>query len=575
MNRIVWLVAGATALAAPSVAQAGQDFQQPFQVAEAVRPLVSGERVRVQKMVRDINSAMQAFSGESPADLQDPATAKKWQDSVERYRTALARYPQLDDPDVQAATAAFQAYEKTVAGGLSGAGTAAAEAPAAPAAKATATTSSKPAAAPKPAASDVPPLVSGQRVRVKKLARDMESAMQTINKGGVAPFQDPEYAQKWQNSVERFRNEVGNYPQVDDPDVQAAAAKLAEMENLVAFGIREAAKQTAELGDVQAILANIEKILRANRSPRWLPPPFDLEVAKGWVAEAANAKQTAQKALAELQRIAPTAYLPRNVGTVQEGAPYDDQDLDRLMRFAQSIITDVDNAVTETDNNLKLQFKTQDDTLNYFRGLDPNDESDKMNAFLAEGAEEDIYGRFEKELALAESVVAYQVAFGKEPAANTAARVEEIKQLRKTYAENRQKALGDSKLPEPKSTDKARLAIAKEIIEKPRYEFGQHGPIVLTTAEVVDREKQVSEAEIKDIDVSITGTVTLSGTQTTWNYKWQEFKFATPVKDTDTGKWHIWWITAKNFSSGSESTPIGQWISGGAVKGSEILEKNF
>lgn len=41
------------------------------------------------------------------------------------------------------------------------------------------------------------PLVSGERVRVQKLARDMESAMQTLNQGGVKPFQDPAYVEKW------------------------------------------------------------------------------------------------------------------------------------------------------------------------------------------------------------------------------------------------------------------------------------------------------------------------------------------------------------------------------------------
>ena len=81
------------------------------------------------------------------------------------------------------------------------------------------------------------PLVSGERVRVKKLARDMESAMQTLNQGGVTPFQDPTYADKWRKSVERYRAAVQKFPQVDDPDVQAAAAKLAELENMVAFGV--------------------------------------------------------------------------------------------------------------------------------------------------------------------------------------------------------------------------------------------------------------------------------------------------------------------------------------------------
>ncbi|MDA0339570.1 MAG: hypothetical protein O2910_06990, partial [Proteobacteria bacterium] len=67
----------------------------------------------------------------------------------------------------------------------------------------------------------------------------------------------------------------------------------------------------------------------------------------------------------------------------------------------------------------------------------------------------------------------------------------------------------------------------------------------------------------------------LSGTETTWTYKWREFKFATPIKETGSDNWHIWWITAKKYSSGAESTPIGRWISGGATKGSLILKDNF
>ncbi len=419
------------------------------------------------------------------------------------------------------------------------------------------------------------PLVSGERVRVKKLARDMESAMQTLNQGGVAPFQDPAYVEKWLKAVERYRQALARYPQLDDPDVQAAAAKLAELENMVAFGRNEAAKQSSTLGDVQAILAGIEEKLRANRAPQWLPPPFTEQEAQAWVQRAVVAKQVAQEAIAEIERIAPTAHLPNNTGTVQQGAPYDRQDLDRLHRFAHSITQDIGKAVQETTNNLKTQFEAQNRELDYFRGLDPEKDSDRMNAFLKEGAEAEIYGRLDKHLALARSVVIYQQALGHEPTASSTARVAEIVALRQTYAENRVKAIGDSRLPEPKSTDPARLAIAKEILANPDYEFGQHGPIVLTTEDIVDREKQVSRAEIKDVDVSLSGDITLSGTETTWNYQWQEFKFATPIKEAESGDWYIWWITAKNFSSGWERTPIGRWISGGATKGDLILEENF
>lgn len=419
------------------------------------------------------------------------------------------------------------------------------------------------------------PLVSGERVRVKKLARDMESAMQTLNQGGVTPFQDPTYADKWRKSVERYRAAVQKFPQVDDPDVQAAAAKLAELENMVAFGVQSAGKQQSELGDVQKILATIEQNLRANRAPQWLPPPFTEQEARNWIKVAADSQQTAKKAVAELQRIAPTAHLPVNRGTVQSGAPYDKQDLDRLLRFANGNLKDVDSALKQTLDALKTQFAAQDRELAYYRELDPDNEKHRMNAFLKEGAKADIYAGLDRHLALAQSVTGYQRAFAKAPTPRSLARIDEIITLRKTYAANRLKALGASKLPEAKSSDAEQLAIAEQILAKPRYEFGEHGPIVLTTKDIVEREKQVSRAEIKNIDVSLSGKVTLSGTQTTWNYKWQEFKFATPLKDTDSGEWYIWWITVKKFSSGWERTPIGEWVSGATTKGDLILRENF
>lgn len=419
------------------------------------------------------------------------------------------------------------------------------------------------------------PLVSGERVRVKKLARDMESAMQTLNQGGVAPFQDPAYVQKWRDAIARYRAAVEKFQQTDDPDVKAAAAKLAELENMVAFGMTEAGKQQSQLGDVQQILATIEAALRDHRAPQWLPAPFTEQEARDWVRVAADAQQTAKKAVAELQRIAPTAHLPVNPGTVQSGAPYDKQDLDRLLRFANGNLQNVDEALKQTLEALKTQFAAQDQELAYYRELDPDNEKHRMNAFLKEGAEAEIYAGLDKQLALAESVAAYQRAFAKAPTDRSLARIDEIVALRKTYAANRVKALGASKLPEPKSTDAARIAIAEQILAEPSYEFGTHGPIVLTTKEIIEREEQVSRAEIKDVDISLSGKITLSGTETTWNYKWEEFKFATPLKEKDSDDWYIWWITAKKYSSGWERTPIGEWVSGAATKGDLILRENF
>jgi hypothetical protein len=425
------------------------------------------------------------------------------------------------------------------------------------------------------AQADVRPLVSGERVRVQRLTRDIESARQTLDQGGVAPFQDPAYVEKWRERQARFRAALAKYPQVEDPDVRAAAEKLAEFEAMLEFGIRQGAKQVGELGDVQSTLAGIEAELRQHRAPQWLAAPFDDAEAARWVAVAARAKQVALAAQERLQTIAASAHLPLNPGTVQSGAPYDRHDLDRLIRFAADTVAKVDAAVQETLANLKTGFEAQNSELDYYRGLDPAKPADRMNAFLAEGAQASVYGALDRALAFANSVAAYQRAFGREPVAAVQGRIDEIRGLRERYAAQRSEALGASRLPEPSSTDAELVAIAERILAEPRYAFGRHGPVVLTTPGIVDREKQVSRAEIKDVDVSLSGTVTLSGTETTWIYRWQEFKFVTPLQDTDSGDWYLWWITAKRFSSGADSTPIGTWVSGAATKGDQILETAF
>lgn len=425
------------------------------------------------------------------------------------------------------------------------------------------------------AQTEVRSLTSGERVRLQRMVRDMESAMQTIDAQGLASFQDEAYVQRWRDSIERYRNDLLRLPQDDDPDLQAATTKLAEFEAVVAFGAREGARQAAELGDVQGTLAGIERELRANRPPQWLPAPFDDDEALRWATTAANAKLGAQQAVEQLERIRGVAYLPRNPGTVGTGASYDIQDVDRLLNFADATVRAVDDALQETVANLGTQFNAQDRELEYYRRLDPENPSDRMNAFLQEGAQERIYGELDRQLAVTQSLAAWQRAFGAEPGEAIRARIEEIESLRGRYAAQRLQAIGDSRLPEPRSTDPDRLAIARAILAEPRYGFGEHGPVVLTTPEIIQRERQVSRAEIKSVDVSLSGNVTLEGTETTWHYRWDEFKFATPIREVESGDWHIWWITAKKFSSGWEGTPIGRWVSGAAIQGDLIPEQNF
>lgn len=288
-----------------------------------------------------------------------------------------------------------------------------------------------------------------------------------------------------------------------------------------------------------------------------------------------EAKKTAQAAAKRLPEISTTVRLEKNnPGTVQQGFPYDHQDINRLLRFAQGTVQKVDESRDTTRSNLKAQLGGLDNELDYFRKLDPDNDTHRMNAFLKEGAPEEIHSRLNAYLDIANSAAHFMAAFGQQPTANVQNRLDEIEQLKIQYDAQLEQVAGAYKLPKAISENAERLAIAQQIIEKPSYKFGTHGPIVLTTADIIDREREESEEMFTDVDISLSGNITLTGTKTTWTYRWQEFKFATPLQD-DKGNWSVWWITARKFSSGGGHTPIGEWVSGKAVKGSLIRAGNF
>ena len=532
-----------------------------IQTAHA-QELSSSLQFKVKKIATDIASSRSNLATHGAEVAADEFKSRQFKQRIDSYASVLGKMPSDDDPFLVAAKQDLAELQKEfdatmVAGGAS--------------------TASEPAPAPQSAAAGSgPQLVSGQRVQVKKLATDIANVMGNIIVTGPSPMQSGEVVGKYNKSMQQFADALGRYvPYKGDPDVQTAAVNYQALVDAITAEYQRAQSQLQQLGDVQARLSAIEQSLRSQRAPDALYSPFTEADAKAWIGLLTTARETAQAASVEIEGIAPLAYLPVNRGVVQDGSPYDTQDLQRLFRFAQETISDVEESIATTQDTLKHRFDFQGtNELTVWRELDPSNEHHRMNFYLSEGAEGEVLGRMDKQMAFAQSVAAYQRARGEVPTAEAQARIDEIAGLRSKYLEDRITVVGNSRLPEPASTDAARLAIAEEILANTEYAFGTHGPIVLTTDEIITREKEVSRETIKDVDISSSGTITMSGTRESWNYKWEEFKFATPLKD-ESGEWYIWWITAKKYESGWEKTPIGHWISGGSVKGSLILPDNF
>lgn len=417
------------------------------------------------------------------------------------------------------------------------------------------------------------PLVSGERVRVRKLTRDMNNVRNGIKTTGPSAYQLQVNVDKIKKRLNQFADALERYPQVSDPDVKAArnAFKSLRAAIIAEFGRGQA--QLKKLGNTQKRLATIEANSRKYAAPKPLKPPFSQEDAKTWVKKASEAKTVGEHNLKELATIAELAYLPKNRGTVQQGAPYDSDDVKRLQRMAKGLILQGENgykSMTEMFKNYERETK-----MNVFDVPLPDPKGEKNYIYIGGGSTAKEYlDRYQKYIDINQSAGYLEEALGRNSKAQKET-VKKIEGIKAQYLANIVTALKSSKLPKPASKNGKMKKIAKKVVETPKYKFGKHGPIVLTTKKITTHEREDSEFDVENVDVSISGDVKLSGTKTTWKYKWKEFKFAVPLKENDKDEWYIWWITAKNFSSGGPTTPLNKWISGKATKGNMILKKNF
>lgn len=419
---------------------------------------------------------------------------------------------------------------------------------------------------------DVPELVSGQRVRVKKLVKDIGNVQSSLVTTGPSTLQDPNEVAARKKRLTQFEEALARYPQVNDPDVQAARQAYESYRQLLSAEFKRAQEQLAQLGDVQQRLKTLAENAQTYAVPAALSIPFNETEAKAWVDASSKARTVAEHNLKQLAQIAPLAYLPNQVGTPQTGSPYDADDLNRMIQNSRMMLTEIQSRY----EGMAAQLNNQMDhiTNSVLSRWQEDPDSDKRYLFLQKDRQDEAFKLYDESMQMAQSSVFLETALGRE--AKTAEdMIAKVKAAKKEFLRKRDIALNTSRMPKAASKDKKMLKIAKEIVENPKYEFGQHDKIVLTTEAIVERERKDSEIDIDDVDVSLSGDVTMSGTETTWTYKWKEFKFAVPLKDDETDTWHIWWITAKNFSSGGPNTPLNKWISGSTTKGNQILKKNF
>ncbi|MEM9304950.1 MAG: hypothetical protein AAGE01_22755 [Pseudomonadota bacterium] len=484
---------------------------------------------------------------------------------LEIARGRLDQSPNKGHPSWQEADARYKALVAHMEGLLGGSS--------APAPAASAPTAPAPPP-PAPAASAAAPqMISSDRARIKKLGRDIASAVQTMDQGGVKPFQDPAYVQRFEQLGARFGNDLARYEAFSgDADVQAATAELQRFNAMLAFGRDQGAQASAELGDVQATLAAIDQRMRASRMPTMPEAPYADDVINRWIEAAAAIQQAAQQDLAALAPIAEKASLPLSRGTVDQGAAYDSQDLSRLQNGLQGKLRDINQTLELLELNLGAQVNHAIGDLDWIDALDPNDDQTRTTNFLVEGRQAEIHERITTQKMILQGALTLAQRLNRPQAGELQQAVARADQTRATYDRKRGQALASSRMPDAASTDRDLLKIARETLARPDYEVGEILRLVVNS-DKVSRSKSSSEIDIDEIDVSLSGDVTLSGTETTTNYEWEQFQVATaePVGD----RYYVFYNTLKYFTVGGTTTPLNRWLLSGRLQVDEILKENI
>lgn len=468
-----------------------------------------------------------------------------WAEADQRYKTLVAHMNNLINGNASASAPASTAADPGPQAQVSGAATASAS---------------------------NQPMISQYRVRIQKIQRDIASVFDTMDKGGVKPFQDPSYVQKFETSAQRFRESLSTYdPWKTDPDVVRAEEELQKLVNMITFGKELAAKERAELGDVQSKLATVESQYRQLKQPPTPQEPFAQGSLSQWLTGLATTRQAAAKLYEPLPVIKERAYLPNNTGVVQSGAAYDFNDVIRLENGILGLVNNIDSELKKFSEYLTFLMKNVREEVQYFTQFDPADEQDQVSHFLSEGRADEVRAQLNRAMDNVAEAANYAKLLNDPSHGERAGLHMEIEGILQNYEAQYQKARELIRMPEAVSTDSELTRIAKECLAQ--YDYIGHIERMVINAPKRHLSKETSEEKFDDVDVSLSGTVTLTGTKTTWFYEWDEFQVATaePVGE----KYYIFYNTLKYFTSGASTTPLNRWVLSGRLQGPEIPRENL
>lgn len=390
------------------------------------------------------------------------------------------------------------------------------------------------------------------------LADTIEQSLTQLRVGGTHSFHDEGYAQQWRGKVDKFRMDLAKFPPKGAPSVETVHEMLLQLETLVSYGITEAAKRSADLQMIHVMLADLRHRLADNRPPEPLQAPFDELTASNWMVRVNMSKQIAVAARIELDKMEPLIAATHHDAMMHEHHQHHTDELFNLRNTVATYLRNAEMALETTYSQLNDGYARQERDLTELRAIVYGRLEDHSEYYIADDHGYPLFRELDRQLAIAESFVAYQRVFGKTPSVSSLERIAEFRHLRRQYAQARRQRLGDRPLQVSQDRLDDRRAIAERVLSLANDSFANHGPIAFKSAIQavrLPRDGSTEAMQLVAAPVDKNGPVESAHGQSDVVH---EFELVTPVRGDD-NEWRLWWITIRSEAGLASPAASANW----------------
>ncbi|MEZ5728230.1 MAG: hypothetical protein R3E48_09675 [Burkholderiaceae bacterium] len=541
-GRLAWaglVLAGGLAAVAPpwaaaqtavdrAVAAVAYDLDRIARELPALTPSKTANIKRVERVLRLAEQRLMA----APAPSDPGWAAQKGRLDEYRARLASLSAPAPAPTSPAATSPAPVAAPATTGARVPGPASSAEAARARPAAAA-------------PAASQMP---SYEVVKFTKLARDLDSATQSLARLDPKSLHDARELANWRGRVNFLRNGLARFaPFAADPRVGELGTRVERLANDYAAIEKPSLAAYRSLGDIPARVGEIERHYRAVKPPEPLAPPYTAERAQAWAGYMSTLAREAGGHAAWLRQVlATTGQHQREVKNALNGT------------IGSRVNGAIRRAVEDTRRALyaPLSRVGKGSEVEFVSNLKPGDTRQVRNALLAEGQYEKFVGELRAAREAVENGRVIDRALGQPESTQAAQAIAAIDQRRQRIDSLFETVLADVRMPKARSTDPKLVAAAEQALARldPRPKWLR---LVVNTAPT---QRSESRAWWRG------GTVTIA------DYTWTEFQVATAEEVN--GQHFVFYNSIHYYTSGSAQTPLNKWIVNRRFQSSRILKQN-